>query len=77
MKLRVQGLLLEEDDDARGFLRVTMGRNEDESTGLKQVGLTNQILEALGFYIKTATNMGTPAKNLNWKCQRLWYCVFS
>ena len=39
MKLREQGLLLEEDDDTSGFLGVTMDRTEDGFIGLKQVGL--------------------------------------
>ena len=41
MKLREQGLLLEEDDDTSGFLGVTMDRTEDGFIGLKQVGLIN------------------------------------
>ena len=39
MKLREQGLLLEEEDDAAGFLGVTMERNVDWFIELKQVGL--------------------------------------
>ena len=36
MKLREQGLFLEEEDNAAGFLGVTMDRNEDGSIELKQ-----------------------------------------
>ena len=47
VKLREQGLLLEEEDDAAGFLGVTMCRNDDGSLELKQTGLIDRILEAL------------------------------
>ena len=38
MKRREQGLLLEEEDDADGFLGVTIGRNDEGFIKLKQVG---------------------------------------
>ena len=63
MKLREQGLLLEEEDDAAGFLGVTMDRNEDGFIELKQVGLIDRILEALGLDTKLATNKWTPAEH--------------
>ena len=49
MQLRDLGVDLEQEDDAAGFLGVTLER--DESTGLmqmKQTGLTDRIIEALG-----------------------------
>ena len=54
-KLREQDLLLKEEYDADDFFGVTMDRNEDGSIRLKQISLTDQILEALGL----ATNMST------------------
>ena len=49
MELREQGVNLEQEDDAAGFLGVTLGR--DETTGLmemKQVGLIDHVIETLG-----------------------------
>ena len=49
MQLREQGVNLEQQDDAAGFLGVTLGCEEE--TGLmemKQVGLINCVLETLG-----------------------------
>ena len=60
--LREQGLLLEEEDDAAGFLGVTMHKNQDGSMELKQTGLIDRILEALGLDSKLSTNKWTPAE---------------
>ena len=49
MKLREQGVNLEQEDDTTGFLGVTLDR--DETTGLmetKQVGLIDFVIETLG-----------------------------
>ena len=61
-KLREQGLLLEEEDDAAGFLGVTMCRNQDGTLELKQTGLIDCVLEALGLDTKMATGKWTPAE---------------
>ena len=61
VKPREQGLLLDEEDDAAGFLGVTMCRNDDGSLELKQAGLIDRILEALGLDTKHATKKWTPA----------------
>ena len=61
-KLREQGLLLEEEDDAAGFLGVTMCRNQDGTLELKQTGLIDRVLEALGLDTKMATGKWTPAE---------------
>ena len=63
MKLREQGLLIEEEDDAAGFLGVTMERNEDGFIELKQVDLIDRILEALGLDTKLTTNKWTPVEH--------------
>ena len=56
MLLREQGLLLEEEDDSVGFLGVTMHKNQDDLMELKQTGLIDRILEALGLDSKLSTN---------------------
>ena len=62
MLLREQGLLLEKEDDAAGFLGVTMHKNQDGSMELKQTGLIDRILEALGLDSKLSINKWTPAE---------------
>lgn len=54
-KLRAQGLLLEQEDDAAGFLGVEMTRTEEGFIEMKQVGLIDRILDALGLDSKLAT----------------------
>ena len=54
-KLCALGVNLEEEDDAAGFLGVTMHRNQDGSMELKQTGLIDWILEALGLDSKLFT----------------------
>lgn len=61
-KLRAQGLLLEQEDDAAGFLGVEMTRTEEGFIEMKQVGLIDRILDALGLDSKLATNKYTPAE---------------
>ena len=61
-KLREQGLLLEEENDAAGFLGVTMCRNQDGTLELKQTGLIDRVVEALGLDTKMATGKWTPAE---------------
>ena len=62
IKLREQGLLLEEEDDAAGFLGVEMSRTEEGFMEMKQTGLIDRILEALGLDSKLATNKWTSAE---------------
>ncbi len=47
-KLREQGLLLEQEDDAAGYLGVKMTKTEDGHIEMKQTGLIDRIVEALG-----------------------------
>ena len=61
-QLKKQGLLLEEEGDAAGFLGVIMERNEGGSIELKQTGLIDRILEALGLNSKLATGKYTPTE---------------
>ena len=55
-------LTLDEEDDAAGFLGVTMCKTEEGFMELKQTGLIDRILEALGLDSKLATNKWTPAE---------------
>jgi hypothetical protein len=61
-KLREQGLLLEQEDDAAGFLGVKMTKTEDGLIEMKQTGLIDRIVEALGLDSKMATPKYTPAE---------------
>ena len=61
-KLREQGMLLEQEDDAAGFLGVRMNKLQDGAMELKQTGLIDRILEALGLDSKLATGKFTPAE---------------
>ena len=91
VKLREQGLLLEQEDDAAGFLGVTMTKTEEGHLELKQTGLIDRIVEALGLDQKMATPKWTPAeanpltKDEMGRCRKdhstttvLWgcYCTF-
>ena len=58
--LRHQGVLLEEEEDAAGFLGVQIQKNEDGFTELKQEGLIDLIVEALG--LQDANPKFTPAE---------------
>jgi hypothetical protein len=72
MELRNLGVDLEQEDDAAGFLDVTM--DHDASTGLlemKQTGLIKRVIEALGLDDGYAEGTRTPAatKPLVKKCR--------
>ena len=47
-RLRDQGLLLEQVDDAAGFLGVKMTKTLDDKIELTQTGLADRIIEAFG-----------------------------
>ena len=62
IQLREEGVDLEQEDDAAGFLGVRLER--DENTGLlemKQTGLIYRVLEALGLDVGTVNGKATPA----------------
>ena len=61
-QLRDQDLLVGEEEDAAGFLGVTMTRDDKGVIELKQTGLINSILEALGLDTKHTTGKYTPSK---------------
>ena len=61
-KLREQGLLLEQEDDAAGYLGVKMTKTEDGHIEMKQTGLIDRIVEALGLDSKLSTSKWTPAE---------------
>ena len=61
-KLRKEGLLLEQEDDAAGFLGVKMTKTAEGYLEMKQTGLIDRILDALGLDSKLATNKWTPAE---------------
>ena len=61
-KLREQGLLLEQEDDAAGYLGVKMTKTVDGHIKMKQTGLIDRVVEALGLDSKLSTSKWTPAK---------------
>ena len=64
MQLREQGVDLEQEDDAAGFLGVRLEKNEE--TGMlemKQTGLIDRIIEALGLDVGTVNGKATPAEH--------------
>ena len=62
IKLRKEGLLLEEEDDAAGFLGVTLGKTDEGLIEMKQTGLTDRVIEALGLDTKMSTSKWTPSE---------------
>jgi hypothetical protein len=61
--LRKEGLLLEQEDDAAGYLGVRMTKTDEGYLEMKQTGLIDRILEALGLDNKMATPKWTPAES--------------
>jgi hypothetical protein len=61
-RLREEGLLLEEEGDAAGYLGVEITKTEEGLIEMKQTGLIDCVLEALGLDTKYATNKWTPAE---------------
>ena len=55
-------LLLEQEDDAAEYLGVNMTQTKEGYIKMKQTGLIDRVLEALGLDSKLATNKRTPAK---------------
>ena len=54
-KLREQGLLLEQEDDAARYLGVKITKTEDCHINMKQTGLIDRVVEALGLDSKLST----------------------
>ena len=59
-KLRKEGVELKEEDDAAGFLGVKLTKCKCGKLMMKQEGLTNQIIEALGLETDASTPRPTP-----------------
>ena len=55
-------MTLREEGDAAGYLGVEMTKTEEGLIEMKQTGLIDRILEALGLDTKYATNKWTPAE---------------
>lgn len=63
VQLRELGVDLEQEDDAAGFLGVRLGRTGDSGLlEMKQTGLIDRILEALGLDVGTVHGKATPAE---------------
>ena len=61
-KLREQGLILEQEFDAAGYFGVKMTKTEDGHIEMKQTGLIDRVIEALGLDSKLSTSKCTPAE---------------
>ena len=64
MELHKQGIDLEQEDDAAGFMGITLG--QDEATGLmemNQVGLIYRVIETLGLDDEMAKRKFTPSES--------------
>ncbi len=55
-------MLLEEEGDAAGYLGFEMIKTEGGLIEMKQTGLIDRVLEALGLDSKLATNKRTPSE---------------
>ena len=63
VKLRDQGVDLEQEDDAAGFLGVRLERNSETNLlEMKQTGLIDRVIEALGLDVGTVNGKATPAE---------------
>jgi hypothetical protein len=62
MKLREAGVDLEQEDDAAGFLGVRIEKNEAGQLEMKQTGLIDRVIEALGLDAGTVNGKWTPAE---------------
>ena len=62
MQLREQGVDLEQEEDAAGFLGVRMEKNENGRLEMKQCGLIERVLEALGLDAGNEHGKATPAE---------------
>ena len=63
VRLREQGVDLEQEDDAAGFLGVRLERNNETNLlEMKQTGLIDRVIEALGLDVGTVNGKATPAE---------------
>jgi hypothetical protein len=61
-QLRSKDLLLEEEDDAAGFLGVRLNKLDDGRIDMRQTGLTDRVIETLGLDTKMSKSKFTPAE---------------
>ena len=62
VKLRKAGLDLEQEDDAAGFLGIQLSKNEACQIEMKQTGLIDRIIEALGLDDGSVKRKWTPTE---------------
>jgi hypothetical protein len=62
MALRAEGLLLEQEEDAYGFLGVNLTKNSSGQIVMKKTGLIDRIIETLGLDSRMSTPKWTPAE---------------
>ena len=65
-KLREQGLLLEQEDDAAGFLGVKLTKTDDGKIVLTQTGLTDRVIKRWGSILSYQPPNGLQRKQLHW-----------
>ncbi len=63
IKLRAQGLLLEQEDDAAGFLGVCQSKNDSGLIEMNQTGLIDRVIETFGLDQKMSTVKATPSES--------------
>ena len=64
MKLREQGVDLEQEDDAAGYLGVPSERDKESVLlELNQTGLIDRVIEALGLDVGTTNEKAMPAEH--------------
>ncbi len=61
-RLRDQGLLLEQEDNAAGYLGVKITKTKDGQIEMNQTGLLDRVVEALGLDHKLSTSKWTLAE---------------
>ncbi len=70
IKLCAQGLLLEQEDDAAGFLGVCLTKNDAGLIEMKQLGLIDCVIETLGLDSQMSTPKWTPAEGALLVCDQ-------
>jgi len=63
--LRKQGLLLEQEDDAAGFLGVRLETTSDGKLEMRQTGLINCVIDTMGLDNKFSKNKRTVGDNVS------------
>ena len=66
---------MEQEDDAAGYLGVKITKTEDGQIEMKQTGLIDRIVEALGLDSKLSTSQWTPAEAMPLMVNLLKVCL--